>query len=162
MEFQDKIKKYKEEGKAIVFTDESGFVESAPRTHGYSIKGERYYGIHDWHPSKRTNVIGALIEKSLLTVSTFNCNINGAVFNCWVEQDLIPKLPANSVVVMDNATFHKNEDLKTIIEKSGHTIEYLPPYSPDLNPIEPKWFQAKSRRRKYHCDIDTLFEKYMA
>lgn len=162
MEFQDKIKKYKEEGKAIVFTDESGFVESAPRTHGYSIKGERCYGIHDWHPSKRTNVIGALIEKSLLTVSIFNCNINGAVFNSWVEQDLIPKLPANSVVVMDNAAFHKNKDLKTIIEQSGHTIEYLPPYSPDLNPIEPKWFQAKSRRRKYNCDIDTLFEKYMA
>lgn len=161
MEFQGRIKKYKEEGKAIVFTDESGFVEGVPRTHGYSIQGERCYGIHDWHPSKRTNVIGALIEKSLLTVSIFNCNINGAVFNCWVEQDLIPKLPANSVIVMDNAAFHKNEDLKTIIEESGHTIEYLPPYSPDLNPIEPKWFQAKSRRRKYNCDIDTLFEKYM-
>ena len=126
MEFQDKIKKYKEEGKAIVFTDESGFVESATRTHGYSIKGERCYGIHDWHPSKRTNIIGALMEKSLLTVSIFNCNINGAVFNCWVEQDLIPKLPANSVIVMDNAAFHKNEDLKKIMEKSGHTIEYLP------------------------------------
>lgn len=96
MEFRDKIKKYKEEGKVIVFTDESGFVESAPRTHGYSIKGKRCYGIHDWHPSNRTNVIGALMEKSLLTVSIFNCNINGAVFNCWVEQDLIPKLPANS------------------------------------------------------------------
>lgn len=102
------------------------------------------------------------MEKSLLTVSIFNCNINGAVFNCWVEQDLIPKLPANSVIVMDNAAFHKNEDLKTIIKKSGHTIEYLPPYSPDLNPIEAKWFQAKARRKQYHCDIDTLFEKYMA
>lgn len=101
------------------------------------------------------------MEKSLLTVSIFNCNINGAVFNCWVEQDLIPKLPANSVVVMDNAAFHKNKDLKTIIEQSGHTIEYLPSYSPDLNPIEPKWFQAKSRRRKYNCDVDTLFEKYI-
>lgn len=161
MEFQDKIKEYREKGKVIVFTDESGFIESAPRAHGYSIKGERCYGIHDWHPSKRTNVIGALMERSLLTVSIFNCNINGAVFNSWVEQDLIPKLPANSVIVMDNAAFHKSEDLKTIIEQSGHTIEYLPPYSPDLNPIEPKWFQAKSKKRKYNCDIDTLFEKYM-
>lgn len=50
---------------------------------------------------------------------------------CWVEQDLIPRLPANSVVVINNAAFHKNEDLKIIIEKSGHTLEYLPPYSPD-------------------------------
>ncbi|MCB1712976.1 MAG: IS630 family transposase [Candidatus Riesia sp.] len=156
------MQNYKSQGKIIVYTDESGFVENAPRTHGYSIKGERCYGIHDWHPSKRTNVIGALIDKTLLTVSLFDCNINSAVFNCWVGQDLIPKLPNNSVIVMDNAAFHKNEDLKTMVEKAGHIIEYLPPYSPDLNPIEPKWFQAKSRRRKYLCDIDTLFQKYIA
>lgn len=149
MDFLDKIKKYKKEGKDIVFTDESGFVESAPRTHGYSIKGERCYVIHDWHPSKRTNVIWVLMEKSLLTVSIFNCNINGGVFNCWVQQDLIPKLPANSVIVMDHAAFYKNEDLRSIIANSGHTIEYLLPYFPDLKPIEPKCFQAKSRRRKY-------------
>lgn len=145
----------------IVYTDESGFVHSAPRTHGYSVKGQRCYGVHDWHPSKRTNVIGALVDKSLLTVSIFECNVNTAIFNAWVEQDLIPKLPHNSVVVMDNASFHKSPNLKIMIEKAGHILEYLPPYSPDLNPIEPKWFQAKSRRRKYLCDVDTLFEKYM-
>jgi transposase len=60
---------------------------------------------------------------------------------------------------MDNAAFHKNEDLRTMVEKAGHIIEYLPPYSPDLNSIEPKWSQAKSRRRKYHCDIDTLLSQ---
>lgn len=65
------------------------------------------------------------------------------------------------MIVMDNASFHKNEDLKTMVKKAGHLIEYLPPYSPDLNPIEQKWFQAKSRSNKYHCYIDTLFEKYI-
>jgi transposase len=136
-------------------------VHSAPRTHGYSAKGKRCYGVHDWHPSKRTNVIGALVGKSLLTVSLFDCNVNTSIFNGWVEQDLIPKLPDNSVVVTDNASFHKSPYLKTMIEKAGHLLEYLPPYSPDLNPIEPKWSQAKSRRRKYRCDVDALFEKYM-
>jgi len=137
-------------------------VHNAPRTHGYSVKGKRCYGVHDWHPSKRTNVIGALVGKSLLTVSLFDCNVNTSIFNGWVEQDLIPKLANNSVVVTDNATFHKSPYLKTMIEKAGHILEYLPPYSPDLNPIEPKWAQAKSRRRKYRCDVDTLFEKYMS
>ena len=137
-------------------------MHSAPRTHGYSAKGKRCIGIHDWHPSKRINVIGALVGKSLLTVSIFECNVNTSVFNSWVEQDLIPKLPINSVVVTDNASFHKSPLLKTMIEKAGHILEYLPPYSPDLNPIEPKWSQAKSRRRKYRCDVDTLFEKYMS
>jgi transposase len=156
------MKKYEAEGKVIVFTDESGFVHNAPRTHGYSVKGKRCYGVHDWHPSKRTNVIGALVGKSLLTVSLFDCNVNTSIFNSWVEQDLIPKLPDNSVVVTDNASFHKSPHLKTMIKKAGHILEYLPPYSPDLNPIEPKWSQAKSRRRKYRCDVDTLFEKYMS
>ena len=45
------------------------------------------------------------------------------------------------------------------IEDNGHFLEYLPPYSPDLNPIEHKWAQAKSKRRKYQCDIDTLFKE---
>lgn len=132
-----------------------------PRTHGYSQQGKRCYDLHDWHPTKRTNVIGALMGKTLLTVSLFECNINTAIFNSWVEQDLIPKLPKNSVIVMDNAGFHKSLDLRDTIEKAGHVLEYLPPYSPDLNPIEPKWHQAKSKRRKYGCDIITLFQKYM-
>ena len=98
--------------------------------------------------------------KNLLTVSLFQCHINTAVFNKWVQKDLIPKLPPNSVIVMDNAAFHKSQALTIMIEKSGHTLEYLPPYSPDLNPIESKWHQAKSRKRKYNCDIDTLFRDY--
>ena len=48
-----------------------------------------------------------------------------------------------------------------MIEKAGHKLEYLPAYSPDLNPIEPKWAQSKSKRRKYKCDIDVLFQDYI-
>jgi len=161
LEFSKKIANHKEKGRTIIPIDESGFVHNMPRTHGYSSKGKRCYDVHDWRPGKRTNVIGALMGKSLLTVSLFECNINTSVFNSWVEQDLIPKLPINSVVVMDNAGFHKSPDLKVMIEKAGHKLEYLPAYSPDLNPIEPKWAQAKFRRRKYRCDIDTLFQEYM-
>ena len=161
MEFQQKIKKHKENGWTIIPIDESGFVRNMPRTHGYAIKGTRCYGMHDWHPSNRSNVIGALQGNNLLTVSIFECNINTPVFNGWVKEDLIPKLPQKSVIVLDNAAFHKSPVLKNMVEEAGHKLEYLPAYSPDLNPIEPKWFQAKSRKRKYQCDIDTLFQKYM-
>ena len=64
----------------------------------------------------------------------------------------------NSVLIMDNAGFHKSPLLLEMIEKAGHKLEYLPAYSPDLNPIEPKWAQSKSKRRKYKCDIDVLFQ----
>ena len=161
MKFQQKINKYKEEGKIIIPIDESGFVHSMPRTHGYSGLGTRCYGIDDWSAYKRTNVIGAMMGKDLLTVSLFECNIDTNVFNSWTKQDLLPKLPQNSVVVMDNAGFHKSSDLKLMIENAGHILEYLPPYSPDLNPIERKWAQAKAIRRKYRCSIETLFHTHM-
>ena len=130
-----------------------------PRVYGYSRKGERCFGTHDWGAKGRTNAVGALLESRLLTVSLFDCNINTDAFASWVRQDLLPKLPPEAVLVMDNATFHKNKSMQKEIEEAGYFLEYLPPYSPDLNPIEHKWAQAKSKRRKYQCDIDTLFKE---
>ena len=106
---------------------------------------------------KKTNAIRALIKGALLTVALFPCNINADVFFAWVTQDLVPKLPASSIVVMDNAAFHKREDIKSSISKAGHTLEFLPTYSPDLNPIEHKWAQLKSIRNKSRCSVDSLF-----
>lgn len=61
---------------------------------------------------------------------------------------------------MDNATFHKGKEMQEILKKAGHTLLYLPPYSPDLNPIEKKWAQLKKLRRKTSCSIDQLFSQY--
>jgi len=131
-----------------------------PRTHGYSLKGHRCYGQRAWGERGRINVIGALLNNQLITVSLFEGTINSATFTSWVEQELIPQLPANCVVVMDNATFHKNKLMQDQLVLAGVTLEYLPPYSPDLNPIEHKWAQAKSIRRKTNCTIDELFQKH--
>lgn len=144
----------------IVYLDESGFAHSMPRTHGYSLKGHRCYGQRAWGERGRINAIGALLNNQLITVSLFEGTINAATFNSWVEQDLIPKLPASSVVVMDNAAFHKDKAMQELLSLAGFTLEYLPPYSPDLNPIEHKWAQAKSIRRKINCSIDELFQNH--
>jgi len=130
-----------------------------PRTHGYAKKGNRCFGTHDWGAKGRTNVIGALLGGCLLTISLFETTINTLIFNQWVLQDLMPKLPHKSIIILDNATFHKGEEMINALESVGHTILYLPPYSPDLNPIEKKWAQAKSRRRKLQCPVETLFEE---
>ena len=131
-----------------------------PRTHGYSKIGERCFGIHDWGAKGRTNAIGALLGTNLLTLALFDCNINTDAFSSWMQQDLLPKLPSGSILVMDNASFHKSKSMQEKIKSEGHTLEYLPPYSPDLNPIEHKWAQAKSRRRKHRCGIDELFQEH--
>jgi len=144
----------------LVSLDESGFAHDMPRTHGYAPKGKRCYGKHDWGAKGRTNVIGALLGGALLTVSLFSTSINTEIFTNWILYDLIPKLPPNSVVILDNATFHKGAVMQKMIQNAGHTLLYLPPYSPDLNPIEKKWSQAKAIRRRDGCTINELFLKY--
>ena len=129
-----------------------------PRMYGYSSKGSRCYGSHDWGAKGRTNVIGALIEKELLVADLFDSNINTTIFSQWITERLIPKLPINSVLIMDNATFHKGAEMKKHIRQAGHTLIYLPPYSPDLNPIEHKWAEKKAERRKTQVHIKKLFE----
>lgn len=128
-----------------------------PRTRGYSQRGQRCAGKHDWNARGRTNVIGALLAGVLLTSGLTQANVDADMFNLWLSHDLIPKLPAGSVLVMDNATFHKRADTKTMIRTAGHILEYLPPYSPDLNPIEHKWAEAKAIRRKTGKTTDEIF-----
>ena len=156
--FCQNIERLKAQNRPIIYIDESGFQDDMPRRYGYAPTSKRAIGSYDWHSKKRTNVIGALLGKALLTVALFTTNINGAIFSTWVVQDLIPKLPPKSVIVMDNATFHKGEDMQQALESEGHTLLYLPSYSPDLNPIENKWAQAKAIRRALKCEIEQLFQ----
>ena len=90
-----------------------------PRTHGYSKKGARCYGTHDWQAKARVNAIGAVINFIFLTVSLFDTTINTDVFYAWLTQDLLPKVPTHSVIVMDNASFHKRDDILDAIREQG-------------------------------------------
>ncbi|NJS41730.1 hypothetical protein HC766_05325 [Candidatus Gracilibacteria bacterium] len=69
---------------------------------------------------------------------------------------LIPQLPPNSITVWDNATYHKSKKIKQLLEKHGHTIIFLPPYSPDLNPIEKLWGTLKQNLRSYFDETKSL------
>jgi transposase len=129
-----------------------------PRIHGYAPKGHRCPGVQDWQARGRTNVIGALLAGTLLAVGLTTANVDADMFNLWLERFLLPELPPKAVLVMDNAAFHKRNDTQALIKKTEHTLEYLPPYSPDLNPIEHKWAQAKSVRRKTGQTVDQIFQ----
>jgi transposase len=155
--FRARLEDYKAQGREVVFIDESGFAHDMPRLYGYAASGQRAYGTQNWQARGRTNVIGALIGKALLTVGLFKTNINADAFYEWTTQDLLPKLPPQSVIVMDNATFHIRADIRAAIINADHTLDYLPTYSPDLNPIEKKWAQLKKLRRKIQCSIPELF-----
>ena len=71
------------------------------------------------------------------------------VFKTYLQKMLLPVIKnKNMTIILDNAAFHKGKDIKELIEKSGNKIKYLPPYSPDLNPIEKKWAKIKKLYRK--------------
>lgn len=87
----------------------------------------------------------------------FEGNINADVFYAWFIEELLPNTLKNSVIVLDNATFHKRNDAKEAIKQNGNLLEFLPPYSPDLNPIEKKWAQTKNIRRQFQYSPSELF-----
>ena len=143
----------------LIYIDESGFSEDMPRIFGYAPEGMRCFGKHDWMSKRRINSVGALAGDRLLTAALFDGSINTDVFEAWLQQGLLPVLPNGAVLVMDNASFHKSERIQDVIEAAGCLLEYLPPYSPDLNPIEHKWAQAKALKRKLACSTEELFKQ---
>jgi transposase len=84
--------------------------------------------------------------------------VNTAVFNSWLAQMLLPELTEASVIIMDNAAFHKHPSTRQLIQEAGHTLLYLPPYSPDLNPIEHRWAALKAQRRRTGLNPDQLLQ----
>ncbi|UOO82045.1 IS630 family transposase [Uruburuella testudinis] len=156
--FSKQLARYEQDGRPIIYLDESGFKSNDYRPYGYATKGEKCYGTDNRQLKNTTNAIGAIHDNRLFSVGLYNCSIDSTVFHHWVEMLLLPELPPRSVIVMDNATFHKRLDIQDLIEKAGHTILWLPPYSPDLNPIEQTWAWIKRKRKDWRIDcLDTLF-----
>ncbi len=92
--------------------------------------------------------VGALRHDGLVAPCVFDGPMNGKRFRAWTEQFLAPALKPGDVVVMDNLASHKVAGVKAAIEATGASLLYLPPYSPDLNPIE-QWFaKLKARLRE--------------
>ncbi|WP_363093133.1 transposase [Neisseria dumasiana] len=89
--------------------------------------------------------------------TTLGADNISAPFDAWAERMLIPQLSANSVVVMENAPFHKGH-AEVLLKEKGHSVLWLPPCNPDLNPIEKKWAWMKRHRRKHIImSVDELF-----
>jgi transposase len=115
--------------------------------YGRAPKGERVVGSVPQNYGENLTVIGALTESGLQAVMTIEGATDGEVFRAYVEQVLCPVLKAGDVVIMDNLGAHKVQGIREAIESRGAEVIYLPPYSPDLNPIEQCWSKLKSAAR---------------
>ena len=110
------------------------------------------HGFRSGNRRPRTSLIAGLIDKKLTAPLLFDGTCDTDTFNAWLKQMLVPELEPGAVVVLDNAAFHKSSTTKEIIENAQCELLFLPPYSPDLMPIE-KTFGTIKRHRKYNADM---------
>lgn len=143
-----------------VFIDECGVTTDLLRRYGRSPRGVR---LHDHTPCRHwttTTVVAALRADGLTAPAVFDGPLDSDSFEAYIEQVLVPTLRPGDVVVLDNLAVHKHPAARAAIERAGATLRFLPPYSPDLNPIEQVFAKLKAFLRKFkpRCvdDVETL------
>lgn len=130
----------------LIFLDESGITTEMTRRYGRVLGGRR---VPEGTPGRwRTlTVLGAVSLDGWIATMTVEAPTDGEVFLAYLDQVLCPHLKPGHVVVMDNLAAHKVTGVRERIQSTGATLRYLPPYSPDFNPIELCWAQLKQRLR---------------
>jgi transposase len=135
----------------LVFLDESGTLTNLARLHGWSPRGERALGVVPCGPWERATILGALGLEGIVGAMSVAAATDGAVFHAYLEQVLLPALrraKPDAGLIMDNLNAHKAAAVRALLDGAGFTYRYLPPSSPDLNPIELAWAKVKNSLRQ--------------
>lgn len=135
----------------LVFIDECGVLTNMARLHGRSPRGERAHASVPCATWKRVSVLGAIGSAGMIAALSLDAATDSASFAAYLEQVLLPELQTvkpDAVLVLDNLRPHKTAEVQAVLEGSGFAYRYLPPYSPDLSPIEPAWAKFKSELRE--------------
>lgn len=167
LEFQDKLAELIPQfGKNnIIYFDESGFKAHCYRDSGWAPKGIKIYGEVTGKRERNTNLIMAQRGKGKsmewLAPLVYKGSCTAKLVETWIEKMLLKELTEPTIVVMDNASFHNRNRLQAILAKGYHYLLPLPPYSPDLNPIE-QTFGAMKKRRQYMPENTTIEDLIMS
>jgi transposase len=143
-----------------VFLDEMGANTKMTRLYGWGPKSERVVAAVPHGHWKTTTFLGALRTTGLTAPLVIDGALTGELFLAYVQQQLVPTLSPGDIVVLDNLSSHKHAGVREAIEAAGCTLAYLPPYSPDFNPIELLFSKLKSLLRKHaERTIDSLWAR---
>ena len=127
------------------------------RTHARSQRGKRAYSFAPTKERKITNLIGAMTLEGVIANRFIDESVTSKGFVVFLKKDLCPVLKAGHIVLMDNSPAHIVKEVKELIESRGAKLVYLPPYSPEFNPIEHCWSKVKSCLRK----LEVRYKKRM-
>lgn len=132
----------------LVFIDETSANTKMTRLYGRCPRGERLHACVPCGRWRTVTFIGALRHNGMTAPMIIEGAMNGPTFLAYVEKCLVPTLKPGDIVVMDNLLVHKTPGVRELIEAAGATLQYLPKYSPDFNPIEMPFSKLKTLLRK--------------
>jgi transposase len=133
----------------LVFLDESGVHVAMHRTHTWVKRGTEYLERVPMNWGRTLTLLGAMRHTGWVVLRTMFATANAERFVGWLTRHLLPKLRRGDVLVMDNLRAHHDRRVRPACRQRGIRVLYLPPYSPDLNPIEPGWALQKQQVRKH-------------
>lgn len=142
----------------IAYVDETGIDTYLYREYCYAQKGQEIIGYISGRKYRRVGIVAAKIGKTTIAPMYYDGTMESKLFEKWFENCLLPELPIGSTIVMDNASFHRKSKLILLAESYGYNLIFLPPYSPELNPIEKFWSWLKTKLRKIlpaYTDFDS-------
>lgn len=142
----------------LVFLDETWAKTNMTRPRGRALRGERLVCSVPFGHWKTTTFLAGLRQSGLIAPLVIDGAVNGQLFLKYVQQELAPALQAEDILILDNLSSHKVAGVREAIEAVGARLLYLPPYSPDLNPIELAFSKFKWLLRSAECrDVETLW-----
>ena len=140
----------------FVFLDETGTATNMTRRYGRCAKGQRLTAKAPWGHWKTTTFVAGLRHTGIIAPLVLDGPMDGPTFRAYVEQALAPAPAPGDVVALDNLPAHKVSGVREAIAARGATLMYLPPYSPDLNPIEKMWSKLKEWLRSAQARSEPL------
>lgn len=146
--------------KRLIFLDETGVTTNMVRRYGRAPRGQRVKGYAPAGHWKITTFLAGLSSEGFVAPLVIDRPMNRQIFTQYVRQFLVPELKPGDVVILDNLSSHKGSEAADLIEQCGATLLFLPPYSPDLNPIEMAFAKLKQLlRAAKERSRDTLWDR---
>ena len=143
----------------VIVIDECGADLSMTSDYARAEGGERAKAPKPHIPGNRFSIIGAIGTACVVAAMYVQKAVNKDIFEVFVRNFLLQKLGSAKYVVMDNVSFHKNTNIISLIENSGAKVVFLPPYSPDLSPIEKMWSKMKASMKRFKPRSNAAFHQ---
>jgi transposase len=133
---------------SLVYVDETGIDRCLYREYARAQRGQKVVAKISGRKFKRTNIVAGICQGKWVAPMEYTETTDSILFEFWFENCLLKEVDAGSTIILDNATFHKKSVLTSLAKSYNCEVLFLPPYSPDLNPIEKRWAWLKRKLRE--------------